>query len=199
MAGGAMYDFIEGEVTSKTPAEVVLSAGGVGYRLVVPLSTYDALPDSGRCRLLAHLYVREDVMRLYGFATEEERRLFARLIGIGGIGPGTAIALLNGISVEEFREAAAREDLALIRRVKGIGPKMARRIVMEMKEEMERELVERRAEGAVVSAPMSDAVAAMLALGYTRSASHKAVAQALEALGRGASLEAVVREALQRV
>ena len=194
-----MYDYIEGEVTSRSPTQVVLSAGGVGYRFVVPLSTYDALSDAVRARLLAYLYVREDVLRLYGFATEDERRLFARLIGISGIGPGTAIALLNGMSVGEFRAAAARADALPIQRVKGIGPKIARRIVTEMSEEMSRELVEQRAEGAPVSALTSDAVAAMLALGYKRSASEQAVARAFASIGREAPLAAVIRKALQVV
>ena len=188
-----------GGVASRARAQVVLSAGGVGYRFVVPLSTYDALSDAVRARLLAYLYVREDVLRLYGFATEDERRLFARLIGISGIGPGTAIALLNGMSVGEFRAAAARADALPIQRVKGIGPKIARRIVTEMSEEMSRELVEQRAEGAPVSALTSDAVAAMLALGYKRSASEQAVARAFASIGREAPLAAVIRKALQVV
>lgn len=194
-----MYDYVEGEVASKSPTQVVLSVNGVGYRFVVPLSTYDALGSAARARLLAYLYVREDVLRLYGFATEDERRLFARLIGISGIGPGTAIALLNGMSVAEFRAAAAREDATPIQRVKGIGPKIARRIVLEMTDEMGRELLEQRADGAPVSALTSDAVAAMLALGYKRSASERAVARAFDSLGREAPLAAVIRKALHEV
>lgn len=194
-----MYDYVEGDLVSKSPTQVVIASSGVGYRFTVPLSTYDVLPDEGRTRLLAHLYVREDIHRLYGFATEDERRLFVRLIGITGIGPGTAIALLSGMSVNEFRQAAASEELSRICQVKGIGNKIARRIVLELKDEMERELLEQRAEGLPVSTLTSDAVAAMLALGYTRSAAGKAVTRAFEKLGRDAPLEEIVREALQRV
>ena len=106
----SMFDYVEGELVHKTPTQAVIAAGGVGYRFTIPVSTFDKLPESGPARLLAHLHVREDIFRLYGFATDDERRLFVRLIAIQGIGPGTAIALLGGMSVDEFRRAVATEE-----------------------------------------------------------------------------------------
>lgn len=193
-----MYDFVEGQVISRCPTEAVLAAGGVGYRLTIPLSTYDALPPHGHARLFVHLHVREDELRLYGFATHDERRLFTRLIAISGIGPGTAVALLNGISVDDFRRAAANEQRDIICRVKGIGRKTADRIILELKDEMARELAETPAAGAPLSPRTSDAVAALLVLGYTRSASENAVARALTHLGRAAPLEDIIRKALEK-
>ncbi len=194
-----MFDFIEGDLVYKSPTEAVIAAGGIGYRLTIPVSTFDALPDDGRARLVVYLRVREDVLRLYGFATQEERRLFSRLVAIQGVGPGTAMAVLNGMTVDEFRRAVAAEQKSAIWRVKGIGRKTAERIVIELRSEMERELAERPGGAPAVPAPTSDAVAAMMSLGYRRSQADAAVARAMEKLGRGALLEQVIREALQQV
>ena len=194
-----MFDYLEGDLVGKSPTQVVVATGGVGYRLTIPLSTFDALPRDGRVKLLVHLYVREAEMRLYGFAGEDERRLFVRLIAIQGIGPGTAIAVLNGMSVDDFHRAIVSEEISAIAKAKGIGRKTAERLIVELKGEMERELAERPVGRRAVAAPTSDAVAAMLALGYRRSVSEKAVTRALEALGRAASLEDVIRRALQEV
>lgn len=194
-----MYDHIQGELVSKSPAQAVISAGGVGYRLTIPLSTFDALPAGGAVRLLAYLQVRDDALKLYGFATEDERRLFLQLISVSGIGPNTAILVLNGISPADFRRAVAAEQTEDLRRIKGIGQKTAERIIVELKREMERELVEETGKPAGPRGAVSDAVAAMLALGYSRSSAEKAVTRAVDKLGAKAPLEDVVREALQQV
>ena len=137
-----MYDHIEGELVSKSPAQAVIAAGGVGYSFTIPISTFAALPDRGRAKLLAYLHVREDVLRLFGFASEKERKLFVRLISVSGIGPGTALAILNGLTVDEFRRAVAAEEVSTLCRVKGIGRKTAERMIVELRREMERELLE---------------------------------------------------------
>lgn len=193
-----MFDYIQGDLVSKSPTQVVVAAAGVGYRFTIPVSTFDALPSDGRVRVLAYLYVREDTLRLYGFATEGERRLFVSLLGVQGIGPSMAIAALNGLSVDEFRRAVANEDLGTLARVKGVGRKTAQRIVLELKREMERQLAELPPGRPGISGVTSDAVAAMLALGYRRSSAETAVSRALKRLQGGASLEQVVREALQQ-
>ena len=194
-----MYDHIQGELVSKSPAQAVISAGGVGYRLTIPISTFDALPASGAARLLVYLQVRDDALKLYGFATEDERRLFLQLISVSGIGPNTALAVLNGVSPCDFRRSVAAEQADELCRIKGIGRKTAERIIVELKREMERELIEETGHTAGARGAVSDAVAAMLALGYTRTSAEKAVTRALEKLGAKATLENVVREALQQV
>jgi Holliday junction DNA helicase RuvA len=194
-----MYDHIEGELVFKSPAQAVIAAGGVGYRFSIPISTFAALPEHGRAKLLTYLHVREDVLKLFGFASEKERRLFIRLIGVSGIGPGTAMAILNGLSVDEFRRAVAAEEVSTLCRVKGIGRKTAERVIVELRRDMERELLEEPPTRGTAASLTADAVAAMLALGYTRSVSEAAVLRALEKLGRAADLEQVVRQALQQV
>ena len=194
-----MYDHIEGELVFKSPAQAVIAAGGVGYRFSIPLSTFAALPERGPAKLLAYLHVREDALKLFGFATEKERRLFVRLIGISGIGPGTAMAILNGLSVDEFRRAVAAEEVSALCNVKGIGRKTAERMIVELRRDMERELLEEPEARGEAASLTADALAAMLALGYKRSVSEAAVLRAIEKLGRGANLEQVVRQALQEV
>jgi holliday junction DNA helicase RuvA len=194
-----MYDHIEGELVFKSPAQAVIAAGGVGYRFTIPISTFAALPDHGHARLLTYLHVREEALKLFGFASEKERKLFVRLISVSGIGPGTAMAILNGLSVDEFRRAVAAEEVSTLCRVKGIGRKTAERVIVELRREMERELLEEPVARGAAGSLTTDAVAAMLALGYTRSAAEAAVLRALEKLGRDANLEQVVRQALQQV
>lgn len=196
---GWMFDYIEGKLVSASPTQAVIATGGIGYRLTIPVSTFDALPKDGECKVHTYLHVREDVLRLYGFVTEDERRIFSSLLSVQGVGPGTAIAILNGIPVDEFRHAVANDDLNVLSRAKGIGRKTAQRIVLELRREMERQLVELPTTGTSGAATSSDAVAAMLALGYKRSAAETAVSRAAKALGQGASLEKIIREALQQV
>ena len=195
-----MFDYLQGRLVSKSPTEAVIAVGGTGYRLTIPLSTYDALPDDGEVKLLVYMHVREDILRLYGFANEDDRRVFTSLLGVQGIGPSTALSILNSVPVNEFRSAVAREDLATVSRAKGIGKKTAQRIVIDLKREMEKQMSEPSLGGEGVPLGVgitSDAVAAMLALGYKRSAAEQAVDGALKRLGANAALEDVIRQALQ--
>ena len=105
-----MYDHIAGELIRKDLTEAVVRAGGVGFRLVIPVSTYEVLPPEGPVVVYTHLAVRENDMRLYGFATDKERTFFRILIGATGIGPATALAIMSGASIEEFARAVEEED-----------------------------------------------------------------------------------------
>ena len=102
-----MIDFLKGEIVSKHPTEVVLRVGGIGFRLQVPLSTFERLPASGETTLLTHLHVREDGFKLFGFATAAEREMFIMLISVSGVGPSIALTALSGSSVEQIREMTA--------------------------------------------------------------------------------------------
>lgn len=191
-----MIDSLEGVLASKTPAAVTLVVGGVGFQVHVPLSTYSALPEPGaRVRLLTHLYFREDQLRLYGFATEPERRLFLSLVGVNRVGPGVAIQVLSSCSVDEFtRYVMAGDVTALTRLVKGVGKKTAQRLVLELKGE----LVESAdADGAPLAGlAAEDAVTALVKLGESPATARKAVRRALKKLGPDADVESVVRQIL---
>ncbi|HRU06459.1 MAG TPA: Holliday junction ATP-dependent DNA helicase RuvA [Candidatus Brocadiia bacterium] len=192
-----MYEYIEGQLVSKTPAAAILEAGGVGYHILIPLSTYNALPASGRAKLLTFLYVREDCHRLYGFATAAERQVFLKLMDVPKVGPGLALAVLSGLTLADLRQAVLDKRPDILKRVKGVGAATAERIVREL-----RGLPaggEDSAPGAPrpATAKEGDLVAALLTLGYQRSTAEKAAAAAIKSLGPGASLQDLIPEALK--
>jgi Holliday junction DNA helicase RuvA len=171
---------LQGRLVEAVPGRIVLDVGGVGYAVAVPLSTYDRLPKVGEtCRLLTHLHHRDDQMVLYGFATEAERELFRMLIGVSNVGPRLALAALSGLSVEEFREAIAAEDVKLIKSVHGLGARTAERIIVELKERVGEVQVPTAASAAEPDAAR-DAVSALVTLGYPHPAAHRAVRRVLE-------------------
>lgn len=191
-----MYDFVQGELAVKSPTAAVILAGGIGYRIHIPVSSFEALPDSGEVKLWTYLYVREDQLRLYGFATPAERELFELLISVRGIGPAVALLILSNVGVNPFRAAVANGEIAVIQRIRGIGRKTAERIMLELRERIQ---APDEAEAEPVTSTVRDAVKAMISLGYKDMAAEKAVQAARQRLGEDVSLEALVREALRSV
>jgi holliday junction DNA helicase RuvA len=192
-----MYDFIQGELVSKSPSEVVLLAGGIGYLLYVPVSTYERLTSKGPVQLFTHFYVREDAQRLYGFASREERDLFRLLNTVSTVGPDKALKLLSSLPAAELRRAVAANDVTLLSRVKGIGRKTAERISIELRDKMEA-VAAPAAEGVGVGGAW-EAIAGLMTLGYKRSEAQQAVEKAAKAIGADAPLELMIREALRHV
>src|SRR5690242_16582015 len=132
-----MIGSVRGRIVAKIPPQLLVEAGGLGYELEVPMSTFFHLPPVGEeVRLLTHLVVREDAHVLYAFATEEERRLFRSLIKVAGVGPKIALALLSGLSVTAFAECVVREDVSALTRVPGVGRKTAERLIIEMRDRL---------------------------------------------------------------
>src|SRR5438132_8886129 len=132
-----MIGSLRGTIASKTPPQLTVDVGGLGYELEAPMSTFFHLPAVGEeVRLLTHLVVREDAHVLYAFATEDERRLFRSLIKISGVGPKIALALLSGISVDAFTLCIQNKDITALIRVPGIGRKTAERLVVEMRDRL---------------------------------------------------------------
>jgi Holliday junction DNA helicase RuvA len=130
-----MIGSLRGRIAAKTPPQLMIDVGGVGYELEAPMSTFLHLPAIGQeVSLLTHLVVREDAQMLYGFATQDERRLFRNLLKVSGVGPKIALALLSGISVEAFAQCILNEDVAALIRVPGIGRKTAERLFVEMRD-----------------------------------------------------------------
>jgi holliday junction DNA helicase RuvA len=192
-----VYDFFEGEIVEKQPTSVVLAVDGIGYRFTVPLSTSERLAQGSTVRLLAHLHVREDTLRLYGFASAEERVLFEALIGVSGIGPAVATAVLSGIGVREFVAALESKDESRLRRIKGIGAKTAQRILLELGGSLPA-LVDRvRLGPSDEAAPKNDAVLALESLGFGRAVAEKAVERAVGESAAGERVESLVRRALR--
>lgn len=193
-----MYDRLTGTVIERSLTQVVLDVHGVGYALTVPISTSNSLPEAGDVTLLTHLYVREDQLRLFGFASHAERNLFKMLIGVSGIGPSIALAILSGSSVGAFRSAVECSDCAFLSRIKGIGRKTAERIIFDLREPIK--TIELEGEPVLSERDQMslDASLALQSLGYSRSAAEKAVTKALAELGDdGVSTENLVRAALK--
>ncbi len=194
-----MIALLAGRIVEKVPSRVIVDVGGVGYEVLVPLSTYYVLGDAGApVTLRVHTHVREDAIALYGFASSLEQDLFERLIAISGIGPKLALAVLSGIEPVELIRAIRNQDVARLTRIPGIGRKTAERVGLELKDRLP----------AVPGAPgepasvapedqrRGDLVSALVNLGYQRAVAEKAVDRALEAVPDGAFAH-VLRHALK--
>ncbi len=189
---------LEGVLAEKAPDSLVLDIGGVGYDVRVPLSTFLELPDPGKVvRLEIHTHVREDIFQLYGFQTAEERLAFRLLIGISGVGPRLALAILSGLPIERMLVAIRKRDLAQLTGIPGVGPKTAERILIELRDKIAQfELIEEAMAG---SSDVEEAtISALVNLGYPRGHAEKAVRQALERVPEGSrELGDLIREALR--
>jgi Holliday junction DNA helicase RuvA len=191
-----MIDAIEGVVRSRSPSAVVLDVGGVSFRLQIPLSTYERVPSRGSVRLHARLHLQEDQVRLFGFATPEERQLFEDLIqSASRVGPVKALAILSSAPVGEIQSAIARGDVQFLRKIRGIGEKIAQRLVVELKDRMA--APPGAGEAAPAGSAAEEAFRALVALGCGDREAQEAVRAAAAAAGPGAPVEALVKRALQ--
>jgi Holliday junction DNA helicase RuvA len=199
-----MLTFLHGKLVEALPTQVVVDVHGVGYELLIPLSSYQKLPaPGGEVHLLTHLAIREDAHVLYGFATAAERELFRLLIHtVSGIGPKTALSVLNGMTPVAFKGAVARGDVKALSQISGIGRKTAERMVVELKDKFgapgawEASSAERALSPA--DQKLNDAVLALLALGVKQADAYDAVRKAQTQLGAGAGLEELVRACLKQ-
>jgi Holliday junction DNA helicase RuvA len=192
-----MIGSLRGRITSKTPPQLTVEVAGVGYEVEAPMSTFFHLPNVGEeVKLLTHFVVREDAQLLYGFATEDERRLFRSLLKVSGIGPKIGLALLSGISVEAFALCVKNEDVGALVRVPGVGRKTAERLIVEMRDKIAPSGT--APVGAVMvqpeASPETEAFGALVALGYKPAEATRL----LKAAGPGThSTEELIRRALQ--
>ncbi len=197
-----MITFLRGHLAESFPNRAVVDVGGVGYGVHIPISTYDALPGVGQpVRLLTHLQVREDAHDLYGFASEEERDLFRLLINqVSGIGPKLALAVLSGMPVATFKTCVARNDLAALSRIKGVGKKTAERIVVELRDKVGVAAAWEAATAGQtppLQSHANDAVLALVSLGYRQPDAHKAVEQFLKDTSGEPGTDVILRGALR--
>jgi holliday junction DNA helicase RuvA len=193
-----MIGSLRGRIAGKSPPQLLLDVGGVGYEIEAPMSTFFRLPPVGQeTRLLTHLVVREDAHVLYGFATEAERALFRNLLRVSGVGPKIALALLSGMTVEAFAQCVRNQDVATLTRVPGIGRKTAERLLVEMRDRLDGTALTAAngmsGEPGATSAE-TEAFGALVALGYKP----QEATRLLKAAGEGAySTEELIRRALQ--
>ncbi len=191
-----MYHHLRGKLVRNLGTRIVLeTSGGIGWDLVVPLSTSNKLSTaSAEVMILTHLAVREDAHVLYGFATEDERTLFRSLIDVSGIGPASAIQILSATTPNEFLLAIERQDAAFLKKLKGVGEKTAKRIILEMKGKLAPSSEDEAS--TLPGGAASDAVAALMAMGVSQNEARARVEKVL-AKQPELGLEDLIRRSLQ--
>jgi Holliday junction DNA helicase RuvA len=196
--------FLRGKLQEVLPTQITVDVGGVGYELLIPLSSFNKLPQPGHeIHLLTHLAIREDAHVLYGFMTAQERELFRMLINtVSGIGPKIALNILSGMNVTAFRGAVANGDVKALSQISGVGKKTAERIVVELKDRIGApgawEASSARRALSPADQKVNDAVLALIALGFKQADAHEAVRTSLEKLGPDAGPDDLVRASLRR-
>ncbi len=188
-----MIASLKGKIFSKKPDGVIVDVGGIGYLVHVPLSSLSNIPDNdGEILLYTYTHVREDTLQLYGFLSEEEKKVFVLLLGVNGIGPKLGLAVLSGMPVQRFTEAVYNEDVSLLTTIPGLGKKTASRLILELRERLPSRHI-----GTHLKDPSAagDAISALINLGYKKSQSEKAVEVSIK---NGAKIiEDIIKEALK--
>ena len=188
---------IRGILEEKEPTRAVIETAGVGYELLIPVSTYEKLPRAGsEAKLLVFHCVREDDEILFGFASAEEREMFLKLVSVSGVGPKIALAILSGSSVGELSLAVAGGDAKRIAAIKGVGKKTAEKICVELKDKVSALAMSSRSGGGAASPIVGDASAALRALGFNEETSSKMVADVLAKDSAVDSVEKIIKLAL---
>ena len=197
-----MIALISGLLKYKSPNYVVVDVHGVGYRLVVPLTTFYELPDAGQSVALnVHTHVKQDGINLFGFYTSEERDIFQLLLGVTGIGPKLAINILSGIAAGDLRRAVSQGNLKRLVAIPGVGKKMAERIILELRDKMLK-LVAPDAETVVrtesaLDELVNDALSALINLGYRNQAAEEALAKVCREAPGNLTLDLLLKNALK--
>lgn len=199
-----MIGYIEGKLSVKTPALIVIDVGGVGYEMHISLTTYNQISKIGeKLKIFTYLYVREDKLNLYGFATEDEKEFFKTLISISGIGPSVAIRILSAIKVDRFKAAVVNEDVEILTTIPGIGKKTAQRIIVELKDKIG-VLTDREKSYLIGKDPeersvINDSISALVSLGYSRAIAQRAVDRVLAGTKEEIKIEELIRKSLKFV
>jgi len=194
-----MIAFIEGNIEEKNPAYVVINCHGLGYLLHISLHTYSRIPDRGQAKIFTHQVIREDAHLLFGFAEEDERELFRLLISVSGVGPNTARMVLSSMSPTEVKSAIVGNNVSMLQSIKGIGAKTAQRIVVDLRDRLEKEGVFKDENLVFSNNTMhEEALSALVMLGFAKNAAQKALAAILKKKqGAPVTTEGLVKEALK--
>ena len=196
-----MIAHLRGKLLSKKASYVIIEAGGVGYGVFIPVSTFYELGDIG-CDIGLHIYshIREDAFALYGFRTEVEKGLFEKLIGVSGVGPKLAVTILSGLEIAELIPAIQRGNLEKLVRIPGVGRKTAERLTLELKDKLANLLVVEPGKREVAAPPPGtvedDVLSALMNLGYARPAAENALREAQAETPNG-DLEQLLRGSLR--
>jgi holliday junction DNA helicase RuvA len=186
-----MIGSLRGRLISRRPDNVVIEAGGVGYQVSLPVSLLSSLPSEGS-EVFLHIYthVREDALQLYGFPSEDEKKIFITLLGVSGIGPKMALNILSGIPLKDFLHALESEDVAMLCRIPGLGKKTAHRLILELREKLP-------SVGGTRDRVFEDTLSALINLGYKRSEAQESLEMAMK---KGyTEIEGLLKESLKHL
>ena len=195
-----MIAYIEGKIAVKEPAYVVMETHGLGYEVKISLNTYQAIKDLDRCKLFTHLHIKEDAHTLFGFSNGSEKKLFLDLISISGVGPGTGMVILSSMSAADLKAAIVNGHTTLIQSIKGIGAKTAQRIILELKDKLQKE------DPGTVSVNFSEnrnntayqeALSALVTLGFNKNLAEKSIYGILKKHGDQITVEEIIKLALK--
>ena len=194
-----MYDYFNGKLVFKAPTHVILEVGGIGYHIHISLTTYSQIKDQENCKLFVSFQVREDSHTLYGFATEGERHLFNNLISVSGIGPNTGRMMLSSSTPEEIQSAIVNGQVAMIQKIKGIGPKTAQRVILELQDKLKKQ-----GDDALLPLPIAkqsvpeEALSALVMLGFAKNQVEKLLASIVQTNER-LTVEQIIKLALKKL
>jgi len=197
-----MYSYIEGKLTEKNPAFVVVDCNGIGYMINISLNTFTKLKDKDRFRLLTHLAIKNEATTpvgfvLYGFADQEERNLFRQLISVSGVGNSTALLMLSSLTPEKLYNAIINNNPSVLQSVKGIGTKSAQRIIIDLKDKLEKWEISPEIISVTHNTNKDEALSGLTVLGFNKIASEKALNKILVKHGADLPVEVLIKEALK--
>jgi holliday junction DNA helicase RuvA len=195
-----MIAFLKGRLAHRDPTHVVIDVNGVGYHVNITLQTFSAIKEQENILLYTHLSIREDAHVLFGFATENEKKLFQQLISVSGVGPSTAIVMLSYMNEQELKTAIVQENVAALQSIKGIGVKTAQRVIIELKDKLKKESWE-ETQPLILSGSNNtvkrEALSALLTLGLPKAVAEKSIDSVLKKSGNTITLEDLVKQALK--
>lgn len=193
-----MYDYFEGKLVEKTPTFAIIDCAGVGYMIHISLNTFSKIKDVEKCKLFTHLAIKEDAHTLYGFYDEYERKIFRLLISVSGVGASTARMILSSLNPEEIQIAIASGDVATLRKVKGIGEKSAQRIIVDLKDKMDKEIVLKDFSSSLQNNFKNEALSALVLLGFNKIIAEKAIEKVAKTMDiNNIKLETIIKETLK--
>lgn len=198
-----MIAYLNGKITYKTATHVYIECNGVAYFVNISLNTFSQIENVENVKLFTHLVVREDAHTLFGFFSEEEKNMFLHLISVSGVGPNTARLVLSSMSTAEFQKAIIQEDVRLIQSIKGIGPKAAQRLILELKDKLKKSSIQ---DGIDISqtygnrSVMTDeALAALTMLGFQKAQAEKAIQKVMKENQQVQSVEELIKLSLKNL
>ncbi|RLD27270.1 MAG: Holliday junction branch migration protein RuvA [Bacteroidetes bacterium] len=192
-----MINHLNGKLIEKHPSHLIVECGGVGYFVNISLNTFEKIPNKEAIKIFIHLSIRDDAHVLFGFAEESERVMFRQLISVSGIGPSTAIVILSALGPHQIKEALLNEEVALLQTIKGIGGKTAQRMVVELKDKMEKDTKIQLSITGTQSGLKKETLAALQVLGFDRKRIEKTIDRVLKTHPEDVKVETIIKSVLK--